>query len=126
MTQTLLQPVTRTLEFWGKDGKATGPTKAYPMARYEYQTGELVKDFGSMSVWKYPTDLSGALPDYWLSYHRKDGSHGGGGFYRTEEAAFKAVEDTLVMREYDEKKREINRLHQAALAALDGEYKGRI
>lgn len=127
MTETTLKPVTRNLYLYGKDGKAKGPTKAYPNPKVVKQEATLIKDYGQLSLWKFepypPAELE---PLYWISFHGKNGETSGGSGYRTEEGALAGVEKTFAFWEYNARKSELYREHKAKVDALDAEYKGRI
>lgn len=121
-----LQPVVRTITLWGKDGKSNGPTKAYPSPRIINQEGQLVKDFGDMSVWRYdPYPPKEETESYFLSFHGKNG-HSGGSTYRTEAEALRAVDKSRAGRDYYARKGELWREYEGKLAALNEEFEGRL
>lgn len=128
-TTTPLKPVTREIRLYGKNGRAQGPTKAYPNPTIVKQEAELIKDFGSgIAVWKFPPSPKEESNncDYWVGYYNKDGSTSGGGACKTQEEAFKRVERNFAFREYNSRKSEIYRELREELALLEDEYKGSI
>jgi hypothetical protein len=126
-TETTLETPTRTLYLYGKNGKAQGPTKAYPHSTLVKLEAELVKDFGQgIAVWKFPAYKDIQPEKYWVYHHHDTGAIGTGGECESKETAFDRAERGLVFREYTEKRRELYREHREGLDRLEEEYKGRI
>lgn len=126
-TETTLQTPTRTLYLYGKNGKAQGPTKAYPHSTQVKLEAELVREFvGRIAVWKFPAYKDIQPEKFWVYYHHENGAIGAGGECANQEAAFQRAEHSIVEREYEAKKRQLWRDYEAELALLNAEYKGRI